>query len=80
MNRFFFFALFILVTVTGCAGNYQHVPRQKSPSQKMWELGQVLLEQDRAMSLQCSSVDIAPLAPPGCKNVCINGRWAEVCG
>ncbi len=28
---------------------------------------------------ECGSISIAPIASPGCKNICINGRWSEVC-
>lgn len=28
---------------------------------------------------ECTAISIAPIASPGCKNVCINGAWAEVC-
>lgn len=28
---------------------------------------------------ECNSISIAPIASPGCKSVCINGHWAEVC-
>ncbi len=40
-------------------------------------LGQSL--QGSSSAGQCSSIDIDPMASLGCKNVCINGRWAEVC-
>lgn len=29
---------------------------------------------------KCSSISIAPIASVGCKNICINGTWSEVCG
>lgn len=28
----------------------------------------------------CRALDIAPMASLGCQNVCIDGRWSEVCG
>jgi len=36
-------------------------------------------QQENARRNQCSSISLAPLAKPGCKNMCINGNWAEVC-
>lgn len=38
------------------------------------------MQQSSGTGGECGSISIAPIASPGCKNVCINGHWAEVCG
>ncbi|MAM34958.1 MAG: hypothetical protein CMH28_07785 [Micavibrio sp.] len=43
-------------------------------------LSHQIQQQETMQARQCSSIDIAPMASLGCKNVCINGNWAEVCG
>lgn len=37
-------------------------------------------QQQSMQAQQCDALDIAPMASLGCKNICINGRWSEVCG
>ncbi|MBI1246877.1 hypothetical protein GC197_03405 [bacterium] len=53
--------------------------QQAAAWQRTFENLQQLESQQRASDMQCGSVSIAPIATAGCKNVCINGRWAEVC-
>jgi len=43
------------------------------------QLEQGIVPRQQALP-QCSSMSLAPLANVGCKYVCINGQWAEVCG
>lgn len=52
-----------------------------------WQgLGQSMVMMNAAMNQQqatqrstCNAVSIPPIATAGCKSVCINGTWAEVC-
>ncbi|MBK7362125.1 MAG: hypothetical protein IPJ01_07470 [Micavibrio sp.] len=45
----------------------------------MRQVSQQLNQQQAIKAQQCGSIDIPPMASIGCKNICINGSWAEVC-
>ena len=57
------------------------IQQQQAFTGQIQTLGQTLQRQSEYnhASNQCSSLSIPPIATVGCKNVCINGQWAEVC-
>ncbi len=61
--------------------NDQCVARKQ---QRNLEIGNRLVNWGNSMkpasaAPSCMSGSLAPLAMPGCRNVCINGAWAQVC-
>ena len=59
----------------------QQINAFNAQNQQAWQnMSQQLLQLDQQQKAQCGSIDIPPMASLGCKNVCINGAWAEVCG
>lgn len=59
----------------------QALQQQQIYTQQMNAFGQALQNQSAYETHgQCSSLSIAPMASLGCKNLCINGSWAEICG
>lgn len=48
--------------------------------QRYFQTGaQILANQNKQSAGECSSVSIPPIATAGCRSVCINGQWSEVC-
>ncbi len=72
MKRFISLALLSLA-LSGCA----QTPEQAAAYR---QFGMMMLAGQAQQAEQCDSISLPPMASLGCKNVCINGRWAEVCG
>ncbi len=58
----------------------QNAQAWREYSAGMRQVSQQLNQQQAIKAQQCGSIDIPPMASIGCKNICINGSWAEVCG
>lgn len=73
-----YFLLPLSLVISSCAGSASQNDYYNSLSYKMLQAGRILNAQS-SPPLTCSSLDIRPIASPGCRYVCINGQWAEVC-
>ncbi len=58
----------------------QAIQQQQAFASQLSELGQSLNNQESSNNNQCSALSIPPMASIGCKNVCLDGKWAEICG
>lgn len=59
--------------------NAQNAQAWQNFSRQLQQASQQINQQQAVQAQQCDAIDIAPIASPGCKNICINGQWAEVC-
>jgi hypothetical protein len=60
--------------------NAQNAQAWQNFGQQLQRASQQMSNQNSMRGGQCGAVDIPPMASIGCKNVCINGQWSEVCG